>query len=389
MGGREQIEGGDSKSVPGADNATDGPSPAAGQPDGKGKSSSIKKVASYALAIIIIVLVFAFAIPSFADYGDIFRIIGDLGTAQVLLLLVASLATMVLAWTMYEASLPGIGFWQSSQIMLSQNLIASTLPAGAPISLGVAYAIIHSYGFGAADLTLMLGVSGIWNTFAKLALPMVSALILVAAGRSSARMWALALIGLGVLLAAVAVLVLIFWKRSVAQRLGDLGGRAASWFLRFFHRGTVTTWGDAVVRFRDQTVRVARHRWVILSILAISYQMATFVVFLLSIRFVGVSTSSVSTASAFVVFAFVRLISAIPITPGAMGIAEVSYTAFLVTAGASRPEAAAGVLLFRGLTHLMPLPFGVIAYLSWIIKRGRKSTGQACAPQENKVSEYG
>jgi uncharacterized membrane protein YbhN (UPF0104 family) len=355
----------------------------------KKRSVPVKKIVSIVVALVIVVFVFVFAIPRFASYGDIFDILGTLGAGQLVFLLGMALVTTMLAWMMYQISLPGLSFWRAAQLMLSQNLIASTLPAGAPISLGLAYAMIRSYGFGAADLTLMLGVSGIWNTFSKLALPVVSVVVLVAVGNSSAGLVALALIGVGALLAALAVLALILWKPSMARRCGDLAGRAASWCAHFFHKGPFTTWGDAVVRFRDQTVSVARHRWAALSVTAVAYQLTTFGVFLLSVRFAGVPASSVSTPAVFAVFAFVRLISAIPITPGGLGISEVSYIGFLVAAGASQPEAAAGVLLFRGLTYLLPLPFGVVTYLSWVFTSGKKSSKRHAGRAEEGVSEVG
>jgi hypothetical protein len=50
-----------------------------------------------------------------------------------------------------------------------------------------------------------------------------------------------------------------------------------------------------------------------------------------------------------------------------------SFIGFLVAAGslndAQTALATTGVLLFRGLTYLMPLPLGVVTYLTWSLKR--------------------
>jgi uncharacterized membrane protein YbhN (UPF0104 family) len=86
----------------------------------------------------------------------------------------------------------------------------------------------------------------------------------------------------------------------------------------------------------------------------------------------------------FGVFAFVRLISAIPITPGAVGIAEASYTGLLVAAGGSRPEVVAGVLLFRGLTWLMPIPLGLPAYAAWWLEQRKLKKGGLPAETTNE-----
>jgi len=124
---------------------------------------------------------------------------------------------------------------------------------------------------------------------------------------------------------------------------------------------------------------------------AIIYQISTFLVFILALRFSGVpahGSKGISWVVAFGVFAFVRLISAIPITPGAVGIAEASYTSLLVVAGGSKPEVVAGVLLFRGLTWLMPIALGLPAYAEWWVREHRlKKAGQPAATLTDSTAE--
>ncbi len=362
---KEDTAPGPAKDTGGTPTGGDGAAPAR-------KSAWKKRVVMAVIAVVVIWVVFAYVLPHFASYENVFQVLGELSAAQLTLLVAVALANLVTAWSMYQVSLPGLGFWHAAQLMLSQNLISNTMPLGAPLSLGLGYEVIHSYGFGAQDFSIMLGVSGIWNTFAKLGLPVVAVVLMVFAGHATGAFVTMALIGVGVLAVAIAVFALIFWKRSLARRLGDLAGRAASWFLRPFHKGPVTTWGEGLVGFRDRTVSVARHRWIALSLVAIAYQLSTYWVFLLCVRFSGISASQVSWIDALGVFAFARLVSMIPITPGSLGIAEASFTGFLVAAGAPQPEAVAAVLLFRGLTYLMPLPLGLPAYLAWLIKRARK-----------------
>ena len=74
-------------------------------------------------------------------------------------------------------------------------------------------------------------------------------------------------------------------------------------------------------------------------------------------------------------FAFVRLISALPITPGGVGVVELGYVASL-TVGldeSQRASVVAAVLVFRFLTYFLPIPAGVVAYLYW---RGNTSWRQ-------------
>lgn len=349
------------------------------------KPSYIKYALMTVLTLAIVVAVFAYVLPKFASYHDVFNTLGQLSIGELLLLLAVTLVNLACAWTINQLSLPGLRNRQAAQLMLSQNLVSSTLPLGGAWSIGLGYGIIHSYGFGLADYSLMLGVSGLWNTFAKLLLPVAAVLLMLATGHDTGSMMALTVIGLGILLMVLALLGLVLWKRSFALRIGGATGRVASWFLRIFHKDPVTTWGEALARFRDQSVSVTRRRWLLLSLMSLLNQLMTFWVFLLALRFSGVPASGeggVSWVMAFAAFALVRLISAIPITPGAVGVAEASFASLLAAAGGVEVNIVAGVLLFRGLTWLMPIPLGLPAYIAWLAKERKKKPEEPDSPEK-------
>ena len=65
------------------------------------------------------------------------------------------------------------------------------------------------------------------------------------------------------------------------------------------------------------------------------------------------------------VFAITRLVTLVPITPGALGVAELSYVAGLTAVGVGAGAAAAAVFLFRFLTWFVPIPLGLAAWLLW------------------------
>lgn len=88
---------------------------------------------------------------------------------------------------------------------------------------------------------------------------------------------------------------------------------------------------------------------------------------LVALRHVGISQSEVSWVEVLAAFAFVRLLSAVPITPGGVGVVELGLTA-AIGAGlddASKNQVAAAVLLFRALTWFVPIPLGVLAWMFW------------------------
>src|SRR5439155_10832973 len=95
------------------------------------------------------------------------------------------------------------------------------------------------------------------------------------------------------------------------------------------------------------------------------------------------------------VFAFGRLLTALPITPGGLGVVELAYIGGLVLAGRNhttaspeefRAQVTAGVLLFRALTYGAQIPLGAITYVIYRRKRSwrmspeeREARGEAPA----------
>jgi uncharacterized protein (TIRG00374 family) len=122
---------------------------------------------------------------------------------------------------------------------------------------------------------------------------------------------------------------------------------------------------ETTARFRLDTIDLLRTRWAWLSIATLISHISLFLVLLLSLRFVGVSADQVAWQEILAAFAFVRLISALPITPGGLGVVELGYAAALVAAGGDEATVLAGVLLFRALTYLLPIPWGILTYLRW------------------------
>jgi uncharacterized protein (TIRG00374 family) len=68
------------------------------------------------------------------------------------------------------------------------------------------------------------------------------------------------------------------------------------------------------------------------------------------------------------VYLAVQLIRQVPVTPGGMGVIEVSLLTALVTAGAGQAAAAATVLGYRLLSCWLIIPAGL---LTWTLLRDR------------------
>jgi putative heme transporter len=166
------------------------------------------------------------------------------------------------------------------------------------------------------------------------------------------------------------------------------------WVSRLARRPKTFGWGDKAVRFRRSTINLIVSRWLALSSSTIISHLTLYMVMLLSLRFVGVSNDEVSWAQVLGVFAFGRLLTALPITPGGVGVVEVAYIAGIILAGRGHvttpvevfhAQVTAGVLVFRALTYGIQIPIGGITYIIWKTNR-RWRTPAATAPIPVAVS---
>ena len=74
-----------------------------------------------------------------------------------------------------------------------------------------------------------------------------------------------------------------------------------------------------------------------------------------------------------------RISTVVNLTPGAVGVAEVAYTAVYVAVlgESSHNEVVAGVLVYRALTYALPMLTGAISYVVWRVMRHRERRSEA------------
>jgi uncharacterized membrane protein YbhN (UPF0104 family) len=332
------------------------------------RSKRTRRVVGALISLVIVVAIFVYAIPRIADYSAVWATISDLTLIELMSLVGAMVFNLVTYWLLNMAALPGLKFAQSAVLTQTTTSVANTLPAGGAVAVGLTYSMLRSWSFGGQDIALYVGVTGIWNIFLKLGLPIISLGLLAITGQANAALVVAALIGLAILGVAVALFALALWKKELARRIGDGLGRLASAVLRPFGKPPITTWGEQAVGFRKRTIVLVARRWPAITLTTVASHLALWFVLLLALRHVGVSESDVSALQVLAVFAFGRLLTALPVTPGGLGVVELGYIGGLIAAGGSRPQVVAAVLLFRVLTYGIQIPIGGFTYLIWRAK---------------------
>lgn len=358
------------------------------------RKSRLRRSLGIVVSLAIIGGIFVGVLPRIADLSEVWASIRAMTWLEIASLLAVTVWNIVTYWPVMVSSLPGLTYSQAAVVNQSSTAIANTIPGGGVIAIGVTYAMFTSWGFSTPAIALFEIVTGIWNNFMKLTLPVVALALLAFTGKATGALILASVIGIAVLVGAVVLLFLVLWKERFARAVGSVMGRGASRVLGWMRRGPVETWGEAAVRFRAQTIDLVRTRWVIMSVATVVSHLSLFLVLLVALRHLGVSEQEVSWVQALGVFAFVRLISALPITPGGLGVVELGYIGGLVLAGGDREQVVAAVLVFRVLTYLLQIPLGALAYVVWQRKRGWRRApvvepsmpGAAARPTEREVA---
>src|ERR1700722_5789784 len=150
------------------------------------RSGRGRKIISAAVSVGLVPAIFGFGLPRLAAYRAVWVSVQSLMWSQVLMIAAAAVVSFVASWLAICAVLPSIRFRQAAMANLGSTAVANTLPAGGILAMGVSWAMFGGWGVSAADYVLYALVSGIWNVFVRLGLPVVAVLVIAIADRAEA-----------------------------------------------------------------------------------------------------------------------------------------------------------------------------------------------------------
>jgi uncharacterized protein (TIRG00374 family) len=323
----------------------------------------LRRLVPVVLAVAVIVGVFGFALPRIASYEDVLDVVRSLSQAGMVVLLAAMVLNIVTFAPPWMSALPRLGF--SSAIVMTQASTAASnvLPGGEAIGAALGFGMLRAWGYGRGLVAATVAVISSFNVLIKAVFPVLAVVWLLVTGADIGPLGAIAAIACVVAVGIVTVVVLALRRESstlaVGRRLDPLFSRVLS-LLRRPERQTLS---ERLVHFRREAVGLLGRRWASLVVWTFVGHLTVFLVLLATLW--ALDVSNVDVAQAFAAWSLTRLLTAIPITPGGLGIVELGLTGALVAAGAGDAEAVAAVLVYRALTWLPPILIGLPAILFW------------------------
>jgi uncharacterized protein (TIRG00374 family) len=325
------------------------------------------KAATVLLLLIVAVISLRGKLPSLTAVLDA---ITDADTSWLAVAVVAEFVSMVMFARQQRRLLTAFGVHMTRHHALalsySRSAIAISLPAGSAISAAYAFRQFRTGGASRRTAATVMVLSGLLS-FAALFLLYGTGVLAAGAvrlgeawsdGSSSTR------VSVVLAFALITMVGLFAWQSGWQIHKNDVRSAQkrtnAPVSSRFPRLGKVLApLSDAITSSRD----VGSRHWA----LALGSAVANWLTDLLCLYAAARAFHlPVSLAAIGAVYLTVQVVRQVPLTPGGIGVIEVSLLAGLVSAGAGNADAAATVLVYRLLSCWLIIPVG---FLCWLVLR--------------------
>jgi uncharacterized protein (TIRG00374 family) len=326
------------------------------------------------ITLVILVLVFGVVLPQFGDYDAAWEAIADMDAWQLGMIALATVVMIAIYVLPYPAALPMISYWQAFKVRQTSFMISNVVPAGGAFGLAVQFGMLQSYGIAAAPSTAAIGITGAWNSFVTLSLPVTALIGLAISGQASVEAGAITVVATLAVVVAVVLFALVLRNEETARRIGGWADSFIGRIGRVVKREITVDATGAIVSFRSSIVDVVVDRWLLITLANVGQQLAQFsILYLAIVALQGGWSGPITFFEALAAFAFGRLATFIPVPPGGLGTTDAIITSILVTFGLDNNSALASTMIWRAATYFPQVLIGAGTLLVW--RRDQRRSG--------------
>lgn len=325
----------------------------------------LARFVSVLLTVVVVWLVFGVVLPSIADYDDIWAAVSSMSVPVAIALLLGGFGVIVLMALVLPAALTGLRSWAAILTQPMSVAVAAVVPGGYAPARAV---FLRPYGVRTASYTRSYAAAALATTLCVLLMPAVGLVIFVllpqpSGARKSTQVVALVVCVLALIIAG-AVIALISsskfcrWCARAGAALVSKSGWLSS-------KLATATWEDAVLSWREDTVRIMRRRRRQLAWSTLGAYWSNGLLMVLCMYACGLPMSALGIGSALATFTVARTLLSVPLTPGGVGVLELGYSAIfgIMVAEEFSDSVIAGVLVYRALTYVLPVFLGGVLLL--------------------------
>lgn len=332
------------------------------------KQSVFYKVLSAMFTGGLLVAIAFWLIPQISNYADVGQALEKMRPLGLLLLLLGGVVVMTLNALAMATPLMGLKLRRAFVAQQACTAVSNIIPG--PSGTAARFAILRSWGVGVEEFTRATFAVSIWSNVAMISMPGVAFVVLaILEGVSVNGQNLLVLAAVSILMSVVSIALVIGCLRS--EHVARWLGRATAWVYnplrKLLRKPAVTTLEDQAVELRLRTVQVLKERGGRLTAVTVGNYWFNGLLLVLCLWLVGIPHSGMPLVVGLAVYSIGRLSTIVQVTPGGVGVVEVAYTAVYVSLlGESySPQIITGVLIYRGLTYLLPILVGGVCYAIW------------------------
>jgi uncharacterized membrane protein YbhN (UPF0104 family) len=326
-----------------------------------------------AVVIMIALLYYAFFIvlPSEINWNDVSAAISALTAIQVFALGLSGVIVMVFLGWASKASLPGLNIYQGFESSGTSQMTAFVVPP--PGDYLIRFSMYRTYGFTDAQSGVSVLIAMVLRYVVIFFMPVLGFGVALVGGVSppNGLAW---FIGL-----TVAWVVVVFLLRQVirsdaaAHAVGRWISAAVSKVMRLFRRTPAKDLEASVVDFGFKTRGTIEENRTSLVASNFLWGLSNVLVLGLAIRFSGIDSSTISLAGIFLTAGALMVVNILPIPGKNALVAPALFTMLALTTTADQSDLTAALVLYRVVTWIEPMLFGVVLFLLWR-RRVRRDT---------------
>jgi uncharacterized protein (TIRG00374 family) len=243
----------------------------------------------------------------------------------------------------------------------------------------------QSWGVSSSDAATAVVASGIFSLGSQLVLPSIAGVLILIADVPIDGFFSIIVTASAVLAVMVVIGAFTLGSANRTEAAGRrLDGAVRSVLRRFKKAEPEDNVGTILADRRAEAFDYLSDKWTKATAATVATIATKFALLVLTLRFVGIPEDELSWIAIFAVYGLVAGLTAIPITPGSAGVAEIGYVGLLTAAAGNEwvNQITAGVLLFRLMTWLLLIPVGFGALGVW--RHGVRAEEKRAAAAEHQ-----
>jgi hypothetical protein len=284
-------------------------------------------------------------------------------------------ASYVCVWFLYRMVLHLHSWLLVATSQLASAAFTRFVPGGAASGGAFLFQMLTEAGVRTARVGTGIMAVNIISGGAVMALPLFTLPVLLGRVAADDRLRQVGYIGLGVLGVLVGFSLLLLFVDRPLRAFGELYIRV--WRRVSRRRPPEVDLPDLLLRERNLVRDVLGTRWKAAVLAALGQRGLDFAALLVALHAVGADTNPLLVLLA---YAVAQILIILPLTPGGLGLVEVSLVGLLGFAGVPAGAALLATLAYRLFTYWGPLAAGLVAYGVFVHRFGGGSSAAALHP---------